>query len=196
MHGHITSLAVARSHRKQGIASRLMTATREWRLAGRSALRWLHPLTAAPCCLNCRHRRHQRHHQRPTHPPPYAPHPTPQTARWRGCLAPSTSRCTSASQTAARSTCTRTRSDTGEARDRGRGAGPGEDRGAPSTLSCCSSCSSPAPAQPAPADLPGDPCSPLPLPHPPPLPPIQSNPPAGSRTSSPSTMPTARTRTR
>ncbi|GBF90682.1 N-alpha-acetyltransferase-like [Raphidocelis subcapitata] len=27
IHGHITSLAVARSHRKQGIASRLMTAT-------------------------------------------------------------------------------------------------------------------------------------------------------------------------
>jgi peptide alpha-N-acetyltransferase len=30
VHGHITSLAVARSHRKMGIAAKLMTATREW----------------------------------------------------------------------------------------------------------------------------------------------------------------------
>lgn len=29
MHGHITSLAVARSHRKLGIATRLMEASRE-----------------------------------------------------------------------------------------------------------------------------------------------------------------------
>ena len=32
-HGHITSLAVARSHRKLGIATRLMTAAREPLLA-------------------------------------------------------------------------------------------------------------------------------------------------------------------
>lgn len=36
VHGHITSLAVARSHRKQGIASRLMTATRARRGPGRA----------------------------------------------------------------------------------------------------------------------------------------------------------------
>jgi len=29
VHGHITSLAVARTHRKMGIAAKLMTATRE-----------------------------------------------------------------------------------------------------------------------------------------------------------------------
>ncbi len=30
IHGHITSLAVARTHRKLGLATRLMQATREW----------------------------------------------------------------------------------------------------------------------------------------------------------------------
>jgi ribosomal protein S18 acetylase RimI-like enzyme len=34
VHGHITSLAVARTHRKLGIASKLMQATRESRLGG------------------------------------------------------------------------------------------------------------------------------------------------------------------
>ena len=29
-HGHITSVAVARTHRKLGLATRLMTATRKW----------------------------------------------------------------------------------------------------------------------------------------------------------------------
>ena len=29
MHGHITSLAVARTHRKLGLATRLMTSARE-----------------------------------------------------------------------------------------------------------------------------------------------------------------------
>ena len=32
MHGHITSLAVARTHRKLGLATRLMTAAREHKL--------------------------------------------------------------------------------------------------------------------------------------------------------------------
>eukprot|EP00878_Enallax_costatus_P015894 GHUV01016662.1.p1 GENE.GHUV01016662.1~~GHUV01016662.1.p1 ORF type:complete len:110 (+),score=26.41 GHUV01016662.1:166-495(+) len=30
VHGHITSLAVARTHRKMGIAAKLMTAARKW----------------------------------------------------------------------------------------------------------------------------------------------------------------------
>ncbi len=30
MHGHITSLAVARTHRKLGLATKLMTAAREF----------------------------------------------------------------------------------------------------------------------------------------------------------------------
>ena len=41
VHGHITSLAVARTHRKLGLATRLMTAARE--LA----------LPVCSCCLGC-----------------------------------------------------------------------------------------------------------------------------------------------
>ena len=47
VHGHITSLAVARTHRKLGLATKLMSAAREWRGGGRAGGRPSSPVGSA-----------------------------------------------------------------------------------------------------------------------------------------------------
>lgn len=111
-HGHITSLAVLRTHRKCGIATRLMQASRTW-------LTWL------MCRLGARDggaRACARsvmvvvvvvegHCRGSDDPPMDTP---PQSVAWRRPSTQSTFRCTSARATARPSTSTRRRSATSE----------------------------------------------------------------------------------
>jgi ribosomal protein S18 acetylase RimI-like enzyme len=116
MHGHITSLAVARSHRKQGIASRLMTATREprrssWGNRGRLLLPGPRRALLATCgSAACAAGLGPSAQPCSNHPPSF---PNPQTRPWKRCLQQNTCPCTCACPTAAPSTCTPTRWATG-----------------------------------------------------------------------------------
>jgi GNAT superfamily N-acetyltransferase len=51
VHGHITSLAVARTHRKMGIAAKLMTATRERRHQQQPQRDQQRHQQQTPCCV-------------------------------------------------------------------------------------------------------------------------------------------------
>ena len=77
-HGHITSLSVARSHRKLGLAAKLMSAARA------ALLLHVPPPATQPADLSV----------------------SAQTRRWRRSLAPSTCRCTCACPTRPPSICT------------------------------------------------------------------------------------------
>ena len=106
MHGHITSLAVARTHRKLGLATKLMSAARE------------HAAFSFRSKFPCPQMGTLRQVLEPFSWAHSSRFPILQTRRWRRCLGPSTPRCMCASATAALSTSTPRPSSTSE---RGRG---------------------------------------------------------------------------
>jgi GNAT superfamily N-acetyltransferase len=99
VHGHITSLAVARTHRKLGLATKLMAAAREHRVD------WCYSrLCSAPIAAQLEHPRLVSQpalsfllQQTPACLPNSIPAaPGVQTGPWRKCLELTTARCTSA----------------------------------------------------------------------------------------------------